>query len=281
MTNVPKPHACLSSDPPFRVLGPLRLRGASGYAELGGAKPRRLLAALALNANRVVPIELLADVIWGDFPPRSAHQNVQTYVWSLRTAARAAGVPGTLIEARPPGYTLRTEPGDLDWLRFERLRCAGSAVASRDPAAAATLLAEALGYWHGPVVADVADDLGPLTPRVVAMEEARLCALDLRIAADLELGRHLELTGELSELAGAHPLRERFQAQYMLALYRCGRQSDALAVFHGLRRRLAEELGVDPAPEVARLYQAMLGPAGSSRGTAPTLVAGLRPYRGL
>jgi DNA-binding SARP family transcriptional activator len=258
VTNVPKSNVSLSPDPALCVLGPLRLRGVSGFAALGGAKPRRLLAALALNANRVVPIELLADVIWGDSPPRSARQNLQTYVWSLRAAARAAGVPGTLIEARPPGYALRTEPGDLDWLRFERLSCAGRALASQDPAGASKLFAAALGYWQGPVAADVADDLGPLTPRAIAMEEARLSTLDMRIQADLELGRHLELTGELSELVAVHQLRERFQAHYMLALYRCGRQFDALAVFHDLRSRLAEELGVDPAPEVASLYQAML-----------------------
>jgi len=259
MTTVPKSQVLLRPEPALCVLGPLRLRGASGYAALGGVKPRRLLAALALNANRVVPAELLADVIWGDSRPRSARQNLQTYVWSLRTAAGAAGVPGRLIEARPPGYTLHAEPGDLDWLCFERLSREGSALLSRDPAGASRLFAVALGYWHGPVAADVADDLGPLLPRVIALEEARLSALDLRIQADLELGRHLELTGELSELVAAHPLRERFHAHYMLTLYRCGRRSDALAVFHDLRGRLAEELGVDPAPEVASLYQAMLG----------------------
>jgi DNA-binding SARP family transcriptional activator len=236
----------------------LRLRGTSGYAALGGAKPRRLLAALALNANRVVAIELLTHVIWGDSPPRSARQNLQTYVWTLRTAAGVANVPGVLIESRPPGYALRTEPGDLDWLRFERLSRAGSAVLSQDPGGASKLFTAALSYWQGPVAADVADDLGPLRPQVTAMEEARLAVLDMRIQADLELGRHLDLPWELSELVAAHPLRERFRAHYMLALYRCGRQSDALAVFHDLRRRLAEELGVDPAPEVASVYQAML-----------------------
>jgi DNA-binding SARP family transcriptional activator len=274
MTAVPKSYVSLSPGPALCVLGPLRLRGSSGYAALGGAKPRRLLAALALNANRVVAIELLTDVIWGDSPPRSARRNLQTYVWSLRTAAGAAGVPGMLIEARPPGYVLRTGLDDLDWLRFERLSCAGSALLSQDPAGASELFAAALDYWQGPVAADVADDLGPLLPQVIAMEEARLSALDMRIQADLELGRHLELTGQLSELVAAHPLRERFRAHYMLALYRCGRQSDALAVFHDLRRRLAEELGVDPAPEVASFYQAMLRADSWLRRPAPK-----RPYQ--
>jgi DNA-binding SARP family transcriptional activator len=244
--------------PLLRTLGPLRLCHQTGDAALGGAKPRRLLAALALNANKVVSAAWLTDVVWGDSLPRSARQNLHTYVWSLRTALAKAGAPGMLIEARAPGYALRIDPDDLDWLRFKRLAAEGSACLAAEPGRASRLLREALSYWQGPVVADVADDLHPLLPQLTSMDEARLAALDKRIAADLEIGRHQELACELSELVAVYPLRERFRAHQMLALYRCGRQSDALAAFHHLRRRLADELGIDPSPEVGELYEAIL-----------------------
>ncbi|MBV9379921.1 MAG: winged helix-turn-helix domain-containing protein, partial [Streptosporangiaceae bacterium] len=244
--------------PALRILGPLRLRGVTGDAALGGDKPRRLLAALALHANEAVSAGRLTEVVWGATPPRSARQNLQTYVWSLRRALKAAGDRGPLIEAVPPGYALRVEPEDLDWLRFVRLTAAAGECLARDPATASKLLREALGYWRGPVLADVADDLGALRPRIAAMEEARLSALEQRIQADLATGRHHELTGELAELAAAYPLRERLRAHQMLALYRCGRQAEALAAYHQLRAQLAEELGVDPGPEPQRLFEAML-----------------------
>lgn len=238
------------------MLGPLRLQGGSEDTALGGVKPRRLLAALALHANEVVSADTLADILWGEQPPRSVRQNLQTYVWALRRALAAAG--GPVIEARAPGYLLRAGPQDLDWLRFRELAQAAGGRLAHDPAAAAELLREALGCWRGRVVADVADDLHPLRARIAAMEEARLTALEQRIDADLALGRHRDLTGELAELVAAHPLRERFSVQQMLVLYRCGRQADAVAAFHDLRARLAEELGIDPGPPARTLYEAML-----------------------
>lgn len=242
----------------MRILGPLRLCGVAGDAALGGDKPRRLLAALVLCANEVVSTGRLTLVIWGDSPPRSAKENLQTYVWSLRRALKAAGTPGLFIEARPPGYALRIEPEELDWLCFTRLAAAADECLDSDPATASKLLREALSYWHGAVLADVADDLSLLRPRIAAMEEARLRALEQRIQAELAAGSHLRLLGELSELVASHPLRERFRAHQMLALYRCERQAEALAAFHDLRAQLAEELGIEPAPDLGRLYEAIL-----------------------
>lgn len=242
--------------PGLCILGPLRLDGPGGDIALGGEKPKRILAALATYANEVAPTGRLTQVVWGEEPPRSARQNLQTYIWSLRRTLTTAG--HLTIQARPPGYILCAGPGDLDWFRFRALRSAAGDCLPSDPARAGQLLREALGLWRGPALAGLADDLSPLWPRIAAMEEARLAALEQRIQADLATGRHQELTGELSELVRAHPMREQFRAQQMLALYRCGRQAEALQTFHDLRARLARDLGIDPGPEVARLYEAIL-----------------------
>jgi DNA-binding SARP family transcriptional activator len=242
----------------LRILGSLRLSGPAGDVPLGGDKPRRLIAALALHPNEVVSADRLTDVIWGDHPPRSARENLQTYVWFLRRAMRDAVTCGIAIEATAPGYALRVGVEDFDWHRFTCLTAEASERVATDPATASKLLREALGYWRGPVLAGTADDIAPLRPRIAAMEEARLSALDQRIRADLAIGRHRELPGELSELAAIHPLREQFRAHQMLALYRCGRQAEALTAFHQLREQLAADLGIDPAPPLCRLYEAII-----------------------
>lgn len=266
--------------PGLLVLGPLVLRGASGPVKLGGVKPRRLLAALALNAGRVISADRLIDIAWGEQPPRTARQNLHTYLWSLRRSLAAAAGPRLVIQERPPGYLLRAAPGDLDWHRFRDLCSAARRCPSSDPVAGATLLRQALGLWRGPALFDVADGLPQLAARLAAMEEERLTALEQRIRADLAAGRHDELTAELAELAAAHPFREQFLAHQMVALYRCGRQAEALTGFHLLRERLADELGVDPSPELSRLYVAMLrGDAALDRPSAPgPLAAGLAGY---
>ncbi len=247
------------------MLGPLRWLGPRGEVALGGVRPRRLLAAMALSANEIVPVGRLVEAVWGESAPRSATENLRTYVWSLRRSQRAAGSgepdagDGMVgIEARPPGYRLRLPPQELDWLRFTGLVASAGPLLDRDPAAATRLLRQALGFWRGPVLAGLLDDADALAPRVAAMEEARLAALEQRIQADLVLGRHHELAGELLELVSAHPLREQFRAAQMLALYRSGRQADAIAAYHVLRAELREELGVDPAPGTCRLYEAIL-----------------------
>lgn len=240
----------------LRILGPLELRGPTGNARLGGDKPRRLLGALALHAGEVVPVDRLIDLAWGDSPPRSARANLLTYLSSLRRALRPYA--GLSIEARPPGYRLLGDSESLDWMRFLELADAAREVYPGDPGKAGLLLREALGLWRGPVLADVADGLTALQPRIAALAEARLSAQVLCLDADLLTGRHAEVLGELAELTRDHPLHEQLRGQHMLALYRCGRQAEALALFHQLREHLADELGVDPGPDLSRLYEAIL-----------------------
>ena len=247
--------------PRLCILGPLRLRGPAGDVALGGTRPRRLLAALALNPNEVASTSLLADAIWGATPPRSARQNLHTYIWSLRRALATAG--RLSIEERAPGYVLRVQPDDLDWLYFHRNAALAAQCAASDPVVASRLLHAALGYWpastgQGNVVADVADGIPALRARIASMEEARMTALEQRIQADLATGRQAGLVAELAGLVAEHPLRERFREQQMLALYRCGRQAEALGAYRDLRATLADELGIDPSPPVRELYQAML-----------------------
>lgn len=242
----------------LRILGPLRLDGPDGEVVIGGEKPRRLLGALALYANEVVSADRLIDVIWAQSPPRSARENLQTYMWSLRRAVKTARSPGLALESRPPGYVLRIEPEALDWLHFGQLAEAGAKQLAVDPAAASRLLREALACWRGVPLADIAGELGTLQPRITAMEDARLDALELRVEADLATGGHRELVGELAELVVEHPLREQFRAHQMLALYRSERQADALAAFRQHRELLAEELGIVPGPALQRLHEAIL-----------------------
>jgi len=248
----------VAGDPALLVLGPLTLRGDAGVVRLGGAKPRRLLAALALNGGQMVSADRLIDVAWGDSPPRTARQNLHTYLWSLRRSLAAATGRRLVIQVQPPGYLLRIAPSDLDWHIFRELCSAAARCASSDPAAAGQLLHEALGLWRGPALADIADGLPLLDAWAAAMEEERLTALEQRIQADLATGWHRALTGELALLVAAYPFREQFRAHQMVALYRCGRQAEALAGFHQLRGQLADELGVDPSPKLNRLYEAML-----------------------
>ena len=240
----------------LRILGPLELRGTTGSAVLGGDKPRRLLGALALHANEVLSADRLVDVVWGDSPPRSAHANLLTYLSSLRRCLRSCA--GLSIEARPPGYRLLADSGSLDSIRFVALSDSAREVVAGDPRKAGLLLREALGLWRGPLLADVADKLILLQPRIAAFEEARLSAQVLCIETDLIAGRHAEVIGELAELTRDHPLHEQLRGQHMLALYRCGRQAEALAEFHQLREQLRDELGIDPGTELGRLYEAIL-----------------------
>jgi DNA-binding SARP family transcriptional activator len=201
-----------SGHPALLVLGPLMLQGDAGEVRLGGAKPRRLLAALALNAGQMVPADRLIDIAWGDSPPRTARQNLHTYLWSLRRSLAAATGRRLGIQVRPPGYLLRIAPGDLDLHVFRDLCSAATRCPPSDPAAAGQLLREALGLWRGPALADIADDLPLLDAWAAAIEEERLTALEQRIQTDLATGRHRQLTGELAVLAVAHPFREQFRA---------------------------------------------------------------------
>jgi DNA-binding SARP family transcriptional activator/ABC-type transport system substrate-binding protein len=237
----------------FRVLGPVEVRVHGDALALGGRKQRALLALLLLHANEVVSRDRLIDALWGERPPPSVHQSLDSYVSRLR---RVLGHERLL--RRPPGYTLALEPGELDLARFEELLEAGREAAARgDPSEAASTLRIALALWRGPALADVLYE-----PFAVAeaerLEERRLVALEERIDADLAAARGAELVAELDALVREHPLRERLLGQLMLALYRAGRHGDALRVLQSARRRLATELGLEPGPQLRELERLIL-----------------------
>jgi DNA-binding SARP family transcriptional activator/class 3 adenylate cyclase len=245
----------------FRILGPLEVWAGGRRLALGGAKQRALLAVLLLHAGKVVSSERLIEQLWGDAPPKAAGNALWVYVAGLRNAlepGRAKGTPSTLLLTRPPGYLLRVGPGELDVERFEGLRERGrQALAAGAPQQAAALLRQALDLWQGPALADLA--LEPLAyGHIVRLEEQRLVCLEERIEADLAEGRHQDLVGELEALVAAHPFRERLRAHLMLALYRSGRQAEALDLYRATRATLAEELGIDPAPALQDLHRAIL-----------------------
>jgi DNA-binding SARP family transcriptional activator len=236
----------------FRLLGPVELVGDDGVpVELPAGKPRALLALLLLEAGHVISVDRLVDELWGERPPATAAKVLQGYVSRLRKL-----LPPGLLETREPGYLIRLDVDQLDLSLFERLRgdAAAEAAAGRWQAAG-TLLAAGLQLWRGPPLADVAEGL---PDEVARLDEMRLAALEERVAADLELGRQAQLVPELERLMRSHPLRERFRFQLMLALYRLGRQADALAVYRETRELLVEELGIEPGPELQRLERQIL-----------------------
>ena len=231
----------------FRILGPLEASEGGAPVVLAGGKQRALLAVLLLHANEVVPTERLIEALWEE-PPVRATKAVQVYVARLRKA-----LGGAILVSRPPGYLLRVSPEQVDLARFRRLR----EQARNDRGGAAELLAEALALWRGPALAEFATE--PFAHvEELRLEEERLAALEERVEAELVLGRHAALVAELEALVAAHPLRERPRGQLMLALYRCGRQADALAVFERGRRSLVEELGIEPGHELRGLQRAIL-----------------------
>ena len=223
----------------FGILGPLEVRADGHAVPLGGARPRAVFAVLALNANRPVSADRLALALWGEEAPPSAVKTVQVYVARLR---KALGDPEVLVTT-PAGYRLRVRPGELDAERFESLVADGrqALAAGRGDDAAAALRA-ALELWRGPPLAEVAS--APFAPpEITRLEEQRLAALELRVEADLAAGRHAELVAELQQLTSEHPWRERLHAQLMLALYRDGRQADALEAYRHAREKLSERAG--------------------------------------
>jgi DNA-binding SARP family transcriptional activator len=245
----------------FRVLGPLEARDNDEPLALGGGKQRALLAILLLHANEVVSSDRLIDELWGAETPKTAAKSLQVLVSQLRKVLepdRASGESGRLLVTRSPGYLLQVEAKQLDFERFQRLASEGhQALAASDPARAARALREALGFWRGPPLADLG--YADFAQREISrLEELRLAALEDRIAADLECGRHAEVIGELEKLVAEEPLRERPRAQLMLALYRSGRQAEALDAYGTARRALVEELGIEPGRELRELQAAIL-----------------------
>ena len=238
----------------IRLLGPLEVRDDDGRpADLGSPKQRAVLALLALNPGRVVPADTIAFELWGDDVPRTGANTIQAYVSRLRAALGADA-----IATHTHGYVLDVAPDSVDAVRFEHAAAdARDALDDGDPEAARTLLSDALAMWRGSVLADVID-VPACDQEAARLEDVRLRAIEDRIEADLALGRHADVADELPRLIALHPLREGLSAQHMLALYRCGRQADALAAYGELAARLRGELGIDPGPHLQELERAIL-----------------------
>ncbi|HEX4815112.1 MAG TPA: BTAD domain-containing putative transcriptional regulator, partial [Nonomuraea sp.] len=235
----------------FQILGPTTVLDEDGApTPLGGPRVRALLTLLARHAGRVVAADQLVEGMYGPHPPDGVANALQSQVSRLR---RALG--RDLVEFHPAGYRLVADPRDVDAHRFEALARGGrQALADGAPDRAATLLREALELWRGAPLADAPHAEAAAT----ALEELRLAAVEDRVQADLDLGRHRELVAELRPLIAAHPLRERLRAQLMRALYGSGRQAEALTVYEEARKLLDDELGVEPGPELAAAHLAVL-----------------------
>ncbi|HVQ91547.1 MAG TPA: BTAD domain-containing putative transcriptional regulator [Mycobacteriales bacterium] len=258
----------------FRLLGPVEVRASTGPVDVGGAKPRTVLAMLLLSRGRMVSDGRLAAMLWGDDPPATASAQIQTYVSRLRQRLGAAAE----IVRRRPGYLLRVPASRVDLAEFDRLSRQGRAdlTAGRAESAAAALQAAA-ALWRGPALAGVTDLLA--AAELPWLEEARLAALADRVEAEMALGRHTALVAELTGLVAAHPALERLRAQLMIGLHRCGRTADALAAYQDYRRMLATELGLDPGGELQRLHNRLLAsdPGLDRPATAPAAIPAAAP----
>jgi len=239
----------------FRVLGPLEVVDEGRTIPLVGSRERRLLAALLLRPDEVVSTDRLIDVLWGEEPPSNPANALHQQLTRLRKILGARG-SGLLVTKRP-GYALAVGPEQVDSLRFERLVTQARNLSETDPSAASAQLRDALGLWRGPLLSDLEDD-AVIRQEAVRLEELRLAAVEERIEADLALGRHADLIGELQALVAEHPFRERLRGQLMLALYRSARQAEALQVYQDTRALLSDELGLDPGRELQELQEAIL-----------------------
>ncbi|MEU0283211.1 AfsR/SARP family transcriptional regulator [Streptomyces sp. NPDC006195] len=251
------------------VLGALAARENGLSVTPTAPKPRQVLALLALHADQAVPVAVLIEELWSGRPPRSARTTLQTYVLQLRDLIAVAlgrdeveggavrGAKGVLVTT-PGGYRLDTAGGTIDVREFERLAGLGyRAMDAGDFAGAARQLREALALWRGPALVDVQAGT-QLEMETRRLEETRLCALDQRIEADLRLGRHRELLGELTVLVSRYRTHENLHGQFMLALHRSGRRSEALDVYQRLRGALVRELGLEPSAGLRRLQRSIL-----------------------
>ena len=251
----------------FSILGPLEVRRGDESLPLGTAKQRALLAVLLLHANEVISRDRLIDSLWGERPPESASHTLEAYVSRLRKILHADGEQ--VLLTRPPGYVLRVEFDDLDFQRFERLVEEGRRALAHDPPErAAALLREALSLWRGRALADI--EYEPFAQaEAQRLEELRLAALEDEIEAELALGRHAAVVPRLQSLVAEHPLRERLRAQLMVALYRCGRQADALQAYRDARVYVVDQLGLEPSPVLRKLEQDILAHAESLQAPDP------------
>jgi DNA-binding SARP family transcriptional activator len=253
----------------FRILGPLEAWDEGREVPVGGPKQRALLAVLLLHSGEVVPADRLIDELWGEDSPERGAAALRVNVSRLRKA-----LPSGALTTRSPGYVMRIEPDALDLHRFERLVDEGRGLRARGLAAEASeRLREALSLWRGPALADFAyEDFAQAA--IARLEEIRLAAVELRIDADLALGRHDELVGELEAFVAEHPLRERVRGYLMTALYRSGRQAEALDAYQDARRALVDGLGIEPSTALQELERAILrhDSALDLAGTAPAAV---------
>nr|WP_202539023.1 AfsR/SARP family transcriptional regulator [Streptomyces sp. SID8379] len=245
-------------------MGPLDGRVRDVCVVPTASKPRQVFAMMALNVGQVVSVPVLMEELWGEAPPRSASTTLQTYILQLRRQLEGAldGDRGRtakdVLRSRYNGYLIDARPEDVDVHAYERLAARGrQALDGGAPEKAAALLSEALDVWRGPALADVA--AGPrLAVEQTRLEESRLVVLESRIEADLLLGRHYSVLGELSVLATQHPWHENLHAHFMVALYRTGRQWQALDVYRKLRDTLIDEFGLEPSRRLQQVQQAIL-----------------------
>ncbi|GAA1252953.1 hypothetical protein GCM10009665_49590 [Kitasatospora nipponensis] len=244
----------------FRLLGPLEAARDGRTMPLGGPRVRGVLARLLVDVGRTVSVTALVDELWGERAPGDAHRTVRTYVSRLRRAL--AGPPGEgcgpVLVTRPPGYQLAVEPQALDAVRFERLATEGRrALATGRPGPALEVLTAALALWRGSALAEF-EGLPAVGCEAVRLNALRLTVVEDRIEAALATGQHALLVGELEGLVRAHPVRERLRGQLMIALYRSGRQADALGAFQDARTVLVHAYGVEPSPALAGIHQRIL-----------------------
>ena len=259
----------------FRILGPVEVWEDGHPVSLGGGKQRAVLALLLLNANRVVSSDALIEQLWNGQPPATAATALQGHISSLRKS-----LGPDVIATRRPGYVLEVDPSRIDLGRFEQLRAeARTAFERGDAAAGADKLREALALWRGAAVADIGFEPA-VQAEAARLEDLRLAVLEDRVDADLAAGRSGELVHELEGLVAANPLREHLWGQLMLALYRSGRQADALDAYRRARRTLVSELGLEPGPALRELERQMLAQDPALEPEAPPVArAGRSPRR--
>ncbi len=243
----------------FRVLGSLETRRGDDLVDIGSSNERKILAALLVDANAVVSTSRLIEVLWGDDPPASDRNALQTYVARLRRRLRTAATPAPIV-TRPPGYAIELRPDQLDSLQFRELLDGARAALPVHPARALEILDDALELWRGPAFAEFADD-DVARAEAACLEELRQTAVEHRVEALLALGRSADAVSVLEGVVAAHPLSERPHAQLMRALARCGRQVDALRLYQRFRERLADELGLEPSASLRDLEGHILAQA--------------------
>jgi DNA-binding SARP family transcriptional activator len=245
----------------IKLLGPLEVTMNGTVITPSVAKPRQVLALLAMNAGRVTPASVLVEELWGDEPVRSAQTTLQTYIMQLRKHFARAGGEGCakdVLATHYGGYLLNVPAGNVDVHRYQQLVESGNrAISSGDDETGVRMLRSALDLWRGPALVDV--QRGPrLEIQVTWLEESRLTAVECRIEAELRLGRHHSVLSELAMLTALHPMHENLCALFMLALHRGGRRWQALQAYSNLRRTLVNELGVEPAARLQNLQMAIL-----------------------